>query len=116
MRLNHFPLPTAWYSYRRARDDYSEGILLDANENPLGYSTHHDQVAKKTELDETEGLGLHRCPSLARTDQVQDRRYPREPAKERVVPVRSGVTWTRPMRHSVSVGREVVRLSARATG
>jgi len=52
-----------YYPYRCARDDYSEGILLDANENSLHYFIHRDQVEKKAELDETEGLCLYRYPS-----------------------------------------------------
>ncbi|KAI0777371.1 histidinol-phosphate aminotransferase [Trametes elegans] len=50
--------------YRCARDDYSEGILLDANENALGHSI---PVASSSTLDPelqpTLGLDLHRYPS-----------------------------------------------------
>jgi histidinol-phosphate aminotransferase len=52
----------ALHPYRCARDDYSEGILLDANENSLGHSIHLNKTAK-TELEEIEGLDLHRYPS-----------------------------------------------------
>ena len=44
--------------YRCARDDYSEGILLDANENSLGHSIEgHVEGAQ-----ETSELNLHRYP------------------------------------------------------
>jgi histidinol-phosphate aminotransferase len=51
----------ALHPYRCARDDYSEGILLDANENALGHSI--SQTSSSTELDEIEQLDLHRYPS-----------------------------------------------------
>jgi len=54
----------ALHPYRCARDDYSEGILLDANENSLGHSIHPNGTKKKTELlDEIAELDLHRYPS-----------------------------------------------------
>lgn len=53
----------ALHPYQCARDYYSEGILLDANENALGHSIHPDQTANETELGEIEGLDLHRYPS-----------------------------------------------------
>jgi hypothetical protein len=44
--------------YRCARDDYSEGILLDANENALGHS-----ILNEADLEE---LHLNRCGLPAR--------------------------------------------------
>lgn len=35
--------------YRCARDDYSEGILLDANENALGHALPHDTAQADSE-------------------------------------------------------------------
>ncbi|KIP03561.1 hypothetical protein PHLGIDRAFT_130078 [Phlebiopsis gigantea 11061_1 CR5-6] len=53
--------------YRCARDDYSEGILLDANENAMGHSIpSFSQDASCTldnELQHTLELDLHRYPS-----------------------------------------------------
>lgn len=53
--------------YRCARDDYSEGILLDANENAMGHSIpSSSQDASCTldnELQHTLELDLHRYPS-----------------------------------------------------
>lgn len=54
--------------YRCARDDYSEGILLDANENAFGSSiapsASHAAAAEKLpdELQATTSLDLHRYP------------------------------------------------------
>ncbi|KAF9476802.1 histidinol-phosphate aminotransferase [Pholiota conissans] len=50
--------------YRCARDDYSEGILLDANENAFGSSIIASDDAEKllTELQATTSLDLHRYP------------------------------------------------------
>lgn len=67
----------ALHPYRCARDDYSEGILLDANENSLGHSIHPNQTAK-TELDEIESLDLHRYPSPLH-----------EPIKSRIADIRN---------------------------
>lgn len=59
----------ALHPYRCARDDYSEGILLDANENALGHSipspskTHDASIALEKELEHTLELDLHRYPS-----------------------------------------------------
>ena len=39
----------ALHPYRCARDDYNEGILLDANENALGHSV--PSIANTTEVD-----------------------------------------------------------------
>ncbi|KAI0371334.1 histidinol-phosphate aminotransferase [Pilatotrama ljubarskyi] len=52
----------ALHPYRCARDDYSEGILLDANENALGHSIPSSS-ALEPELQPTLGLDLHRYPS-----------------------------------------------------
>jgi histidinol-phosphate aminotransferase len=51
------------HPYRCARDDYKEGILLDANENALGHSilrTSVDELA--ADLKSTLDLDLHRYP------------------------------------------------------
>jgi histidinol-phosphate aminotransferase len=57
--------------YRCARDDYSSGILLDANENALGHSIPASGDSTTTlqlngnspvELDPILGLDLHRYP------------------------------------------------------
>ena len=52
----------ALHPYRCARDDYSEGILLDANENALGHSIP-SSATLEPELQGTLGLDLHRYPS-----------------------------------------------------
>ena len=54
------------HPYRCARDDYSEGILLDANENAMGHSivppgTQESSI--ESELEHTLDLDLHRYPS-----------------------------------------------------
>ena len=56
------------HPYRCARDDYSEGILLDANENSLGHSIPYpikqeSQESLEPELEYTLDLDLHRYPS-----------------------------------------------------
>ncbi|EKM57051.1 uncharacterized protein PHACADRAFT_254578 [Phanerochaete carnosa HHB-10118-sp] len=59
----------ALHPYRCARDDYSQGILLDANENALGHSipchsqTQDASAALGKELEPTLKLDLHRYPS-----------------------------------------------------
>lgn len=65
--------------YRCARDDYSEGILLDANENALGHSiastngtAHPDGPELEPELQSTLSLDLHRYPS-PRNDPIRER-------------------------------------------
>lgn len=68
----------ALHPYRCARDDYSEGVLLDANENSLGHSIHPNESENKTELDEVEGLDLHRYPSPSH-----------DPIKSRVAAIRN---------------------------
>ncbi|KDE06748.1 histidinol-phosphate aminotransferase [Microbotryum lychnidis-dioicae p1A1 Lamole] len=54
--------------YRCARDDYSEGILLDANENSLGHSlpsaaSSPNQPKHEDPTEEFDSLDLHRYPS-----------------------------------------------------
>ena len=52
------------HPYRCARDDYSEGILLDANENALGHSIPPAAAATlDPEVQPALGLDLHRYPS-----------------------------------------------------
>ncbi|KAI0701959.1 histidinol-phosphate aminotransferase [Cytidiella melzeri] len=57
------------HPYRCARDDYSEGILLDANENAFGHSipsasqVQDASIAIDSELEHTLELDLHRYPS-----------------------------------------------------
>ncbi|GAA5929395.1 histidinol-phosphate transaminase [Sporobolomyces koalae] len=53
--------------YRCARDDYSEGILLDANENSLGHALPADQQTD-TSFD---NLNLNRYPSPTHYDVKQ---------------------------------------------
>lgn len=67
----------ALHPYRCARDDYSQGILLDANENSLGHSIHPNQTTK-SELDEVATLDLHRYPSPSH-----------EPIKSRIAHIRN---------------------------
>ena len=62
----HFDIETvirpnilALHPYRCARDDYTEGILLDANENALGHSIPYTPGG---ELKNTLDLDLHRYP------------------------------------------------------
>lgn len=73
----------ALHPYRAARHDYSQGILLDANENSLGHSIHPNGTAK-TELDEIEKLDLHRYPSPVH-----------EPIKSKIANIRNlpGPEW-----------------------
>ncbi|KAF6757770.1 histidinol-phosphate transaminase [Ephemerocybe angulata] len=58
----------ALHPYRCARDDYSEGILLDANENSLGHSivsssSSSPNAEGTAAIEETLALPLHRYPS-----------------------------------------------------
>jgi len=48
------------HPYRCARDDYQDGILLDANENALGHSI--PRSIPESELQSTLELDLHRYP------------------------------------------------------
>ncbi|KAI0340353.1 histidinol-phosphate aminotransferase [Trametopsis cervina] len=74
----------ALHPYRSARDDYSEGVLLDANENALGHSIPSPsqvQDASTTidkELEHTLDLDLHRYPSPTH-----------DPIKARIAEIRS---------------------------
>lgn len=54
----------ALHPYRCARDDYQEGILLDANENALGHSIPRSLVDADSspDLRSTLDLDLHRYP------------------------------------------------------
>jgi len=68
------------HPYRCARDDYSEGILLDANENALGHSIKSSSQSDSTlepSLDHTLDLNLHRYPSPTH-----------DPIKNRIVQLR----------------------------
>jgi histidinol-phosphate aminotransferase len=58
------------HPYRCARDDYQEGILLDANENALGHSI--PRTIPETELQSTLALDLHRYPDPS-FDQIKSR-------------------------------------------
>lgn len=60
----------ALHPYRCARDDYSSGILLDANENALGHSISPEGNGNETtaEIDSTLALDLHRYPSPTHDD------------------------------------------------
>ncbi|GBE89122.1 Histidinol-phosphate aminotransferase [Sparassis crispa] len=62
------------HPYRCARDDYSEGILLDANENSLGHSIPAAPADSELdpELRSTLSLDLHRYPS-PRNDPIRER-------------------------------------------
>lgn len=68
----------ALHPYRAARDDYSEGVLLDANENSLGHSIAPSSSNSRTELDVIEQLDLHRYPSPSH-----------EPIKSRICSIRA---------------------------
>jgi histidinol-phosphate aminotransferase len=52
--------------YRCARDDYSEGVLLDANENALGHSISASTSA--TPIDDFDSLDLNRYPDPAQME------------------------------------------------
>ncbi|TFK41588.1 pyridoxal phosphate-dependent transferase [Crucibulum laeve] len=66
----------ALHPYRCARDDYKEGILLDANENALGHSiarpssSSHSNVPDELtpDLIQTLDLDLHRYPDPSHDD------------------------------------------------
>ncbi|KAK0480261.1 histidinol-phosphate aminotransferase [Armillaria novae-zelandiae] len=64
------------HPYRCARDDYKEGILLDANENALGHSIL--PPADASEINDTLELNLHRYPDPSH-----------DPIKERIAALRS---------------------------
>ncbi|KIK55054.1 hypothetical protein GYMLUDRAFT_48265 [Collybiopsis luxurians FD-317 M1] len=63
------------HPYRCARDDYKEGILLDANENALGHSISEQDVPND---DPTLDLDLHRYPDPSH-----------DPIKARIAALRS---------------------------
>ncbi|KAF5382340.1 hypothetical protein D9757_012709 [Collybiopsis confluens] len=63
------------HPYRCARDDYKEGILLDANENALGHSLSTQDSPND---DPTLDLDLHRYPDPSH-----------DPIKERIAALRS---------------------------
>jgi histidinol-phosphate aminotransferase len=52
----------ALHPYRCARDDYQEGILLDANENALGHSIPRSSNQIQQELSSTVDSDLNRYP------------------------------------------------------
>ena len=52
----------ALHPYRCARDDYQEGILLDANENALGHSIPQSSNQIQQELAPTLDANLNRYP------------------------------------------------------
>lgn len=63
----------ALHPYRCARDDYQEGILLDANENALGHSilkSANDDLS--ADLQSTLDLDLHRYPDPSH-DTIKER-------------------------------------------
>lgn len=69
------------HPYRCARDDYSEGILLDANENALGHSIAppgSQNSIIEVDLQHTLDLDLHRYPSPTH-----------EPIKSRIASIRN---------------------------
>lgn len=68
----------ALHPYRCARDDYKEGILLDANENALGHSISRDGGGLDEDLYSTLDLDLHRYPDPSH-----------DPIKERIASLRS---------------------------
>ena len=84
------------HPYRCARDDYSEGILLDANENALGHSIPSPSVsgvkengdASKATQDAEDALH----PEIAHTLAMDLNRHPsptHDPIKSRICALRS---------------------------
>ncbi|KAE9390310.1 histidinol-phosphate aminotransferase [Gymnopus androsaceus JB14] len=61
----------ALHPYRCARDDYKEGILLDANENALGHSISA-QASPDLASDPTLNMDLHRYPDPSH-DSIKER-------------------------------------------
>ncbi|KAJ6616490.1 histidinol-phosphate aminotransferase [Mycena sp. CBHHK59/15] len=59
----------ALHPYRCARDDYQDGILLDANENALGHSIPPSSRAESSSLD----LNLHRYPDPGQINTIKER-------------------------------------------
>ncbi|KAJ4468892.1 histidinol-phosphate aminotransferase [Lentinula aciculospora] len=69
----------ALHPYRCARDDYKEGILLDANENALGHSIPAQASPNDaSSYDSTLSMDLHRYPDPSH-----------DPIKQRIVALRS---------------------------
>ncbi|KAJ3935761.1 MAG: pyridoxal phosphate-dependent transferase [Lentinula lateritia] len=69
----------ALHPYRCARDDYKEGILLDANENALGHSIANKASQNNgASYDSTLDMDLHRYPDPSH-----------DPIKERIAALRS---------------------------
>ena len=62
----------ALHPYRCARDDYQEGILLDANENALGHSIPRSFNQHHPELSSTLEANLNRYPDPSH-DQIKSR-------------------------------------------
>ena len=58
--------------YRCARDDYQEGILLDANENALGHSIETSSSQIPPELKGTLSANLNRYPDPSQ-DEIKSR-------------------------------------------
>ena len=61
----------ALHPYRCARDDYQDGILLDANENALGHSLTHSSKIDSLNTDEVNhfiSLELNRYPDPAQRE------------------------------------------------
>lgn len=74
----------ALHPYRCARDDYSEGILLDANENALGHS-----ILSPDSIDSSSSSDLN--PDLKHTLDLDLHRYPsptHDPIKQRITQIR----------------------------
>lgn len=68
----------ALHPYRCARDDYKEGVLLDANENALGHSLELSDANFDAELRSTVDMDLHRYPDPSH-----------DPIKQRIATLRS---------------------------
>ncbi|EAU81484.1 histidinol-phosphate transaminase [Coprinopsis cinerea okayama7 len=91
---NHFSLESAirpnilaLHPYRCARDDYSEGILLDANENALG----HAIIPSETSLDSGKNTNGELAEALNKTLTLPLHRYPSPthvPIKQRIAELR----------------------------
>jgi len=62
----------ALHPYRCARDDYQEGILLDANENALGHSIPQSSNQIQHDLSSTLDADLNRYPDPSH-DQIKSR-------------------------------------------
>ncbi|KAF8880047.1 pyridoxal phosphate-dependent transferase [Infundibulicybe gibba] len=82
-------LPASLRPYRCARDDYQQGVLLDANENALGHSI---PLPPREHPKQTVGCGRRRNVELKSLLELDLHRYP-DPAhndiKERIAALRS---------------------------